>query len=173
MQSYEGIGTWPSVNRVTLVGIVGQIRKNSYQNSGSKFLDIFLATRSLKRGLSGALITAPEWHHLVLYGEAEVNKFVAKVRERDFLLIEGHLQYKDDTQEKRPSRLKNVQRYADVLIDYWNWLGTTRPSESAPPIIEGSVKVVAPQIDVHSFDGVRDERIEERVTKQEYRPESG
>ena len=169
-QDYSAIGTWPTINRVTLAGYVGQVRMNSYPNvPNSKFLDIFLGSRTLKRAPNGDITTQPEWHHLILYGSSEVMKFAASVQEKKYLLIEGHIQYKDPTTTyPRPDRLMNVPRYADIVIDYWTLLSPPT-SEFIPPL-DGPHEVTMPILDVVASDQTRDDLIEERSVRQEYRP---
>ena len=122
-----------SVNKVILVGNVGQDPEIRYLDNNTPVCNIRLATSEVYKNKNSERVTATEWHNVVLWrGLAEVaDKYVKKGSQ---LYIEGKLRTRswDDKD--------NNKRYTtEVVADVMQMLGR-RPDEAA----QGS-QVVQPE----------------------------
>lgn len=113
-----------SVNKVILVGNVGQDPEIRYLDNNTPVCNIRLATSEIYKNKNGERVTATEWHNVVLWrGLAEVaDKYVKKGSQ---LYIEGKLRTRswDDKD--------NNKRYTtEVVADVMQMLGR-RPDEAA------------------------------------------
>ena len=77
-----------SLNKVQLIGRLGQDPKISYTTNGTAVANVSLATDESYKGQDGQKVTRTEWHKVVLWGKpAEfAGKYLAKGR---LVYIEG------------------------------------------------------------------------------------
>lgn len=124
-----------SVNKVILVGHVGQDPEVRYLDNNTPVCTIRLATSDVYKNKSGERVTTTEWHSVVLWrGLAEVaEKYVKKGSQ---LYIEGKIRTRswDDKD-------KNKRYTTEIVADILQLLGK-RVEESTPP------SAGAPQPDV-------------------------
>ena len=111
-----------SVNKVILVGNVGQDPEVRYLDNNTPVCNIRMATSEVYKNKNGERITSTEWHNVVLWrGLAEVaDKYVKKGSQ---LYIEGKLRTRswDDKD--------NNKRYTtEIVADVMQLLGR-RPEE--------------------------------------------
>ncbi|MBN1158530.1 MAG: single-stranded DNA-binding protein [Bacteroidales bacterium] len=112
-----------SVNKVILVGNVGQDPDVRYLDNNTPVCNIRLATTEFYKNKNGERVTSTEWHNVVLWrGLAEVaDKYVKKGSQ---LYIEGKLRTRswDDKD--------NNKRYTtEIVADVMQMLGK-RPDDS-------------------------------------------
>lgn len=129
-----------SVNKVTLVGNVGQDPEIKTTSNGVKLAKLSLATNRSYNNSNGEKIEKTEWHRLTFWSgiAGVVEKFVTK---GDRLYIEGRIEYSQSTDDQ------GVTRYwTDIVVTEMVMLGRThgngggggedyqqsRPRQSAP-----------------------------------------
>ena len=105
-----------SVNKVILLGNVGNDPDMSFPESGTVIARLSLAT-SERRGVEGREVT--EWHKLVFMGEKA--RFAEKyIRKGTKLYVEGRIKYRD-WEDKFQIRHK----LTEILVDNFEILGRT------------------------------------------------
>lgn len=79
------------LNRVSLIGLVGQAPEVKYTPSGTTVANFSLATNDARKDDSGKWVEQTEWHKLVAFGKTAdvVKEYVEKGSK---LYIEGKLQ---------------------------------------------------------------------------------
>src|SRR5512145_424877 len=127
-----------SVNKVILVGHVGQDPEVRYLESNTPVCTISLATSDVYKNKNGERVTTTEWHNVVLWrGLAEVaEKYVKKGSQ---VYIEGKLRTRSwDDKDK-------IKRYTtEIVADVMQLLGkkaddqgmSSQASHSEPSISE-------------------------------------
>lgn len=120
-----------SVNKVILVGNVGQDPEVRYLDNNTPVCNIRMATSEVYKNKNGERVTSTEWHNVVLWrGLAEVaDKYVKKGSQ---LYIEGKLRTRswDDKD--------NNKRYTtEIVADVMQLLGrrseeSTQSNQAAP-----------------------------------------
>ena len=79
-----------SVNRVTLVGNVGEVPKISYRDNKAFVANFPLATNEYWKNKEGEEVCRTEWHRIVVWnGAAEIVK--QHVNKGDALYVEGKI----------------------------------------------------------------------------------
>ena len=115
-----------SVNKVILVGHVGQDPEVKYLDNNTPVCTIRLATSDVYKNKSGERVTTTEWHSVVLWrGLAEVaDKYVKKGSQ---VYIEGRLRTRSwDDKEK-------VKRYTtEIVADVLQLLGKKADEQGTP-----------------------------------------
>lgn len=129
-----------SVNRLTLVGRVGNDPECRYTNGGNLVVTLSVATGLSFKNKAGQKVTQTEWHHLVLYRQqAEfAQQYIAKGR---LVFAEGRVQsrkYTDKQGIERAvyevvcERIQNLPdgRYTDNTSDTAEEAAPAEPSAS-------------------------------------------
>lgn len=116
-----------SVNKVMLIGHVGQIEIKSFdgQNGTRKCATFSLATTERYRDRNGQVINNTEWHNIVSWNHAELcEKYVQKGSQ---LYIEGRLRTRswDDAQG-------NKRYVTEILADKIDLLGKKDDNQQKP-----------------------------------------
>tara|TARA_R110002167_G_scaffold204404_1_gene408445 strand:+ start:10196 stop:10666 length:471 start_codon:yes stop_codon:yes gene_type:complete len=79
------------LNKVTLIGRVGQINNIAATNGGTQVINYSLATtKSIKDKVTGQFNDETEWHRLVSFGKC-AEHISQKVTQGDLLYLEGEL----------------------------------------------------------------------------------
>tara|TARA_B110000444_G_C18750847_1_gene552729 strand:+ start:792 stop:1208 length:417 start_codon:yes stop_codon:yes gene_type:complete len=119
-----------SVNKVILVGNLGQDPEARFTPSGTAVANLSIATNeSWKDQSSGEMKDRTEWHKIVLYGRM-AETATQYMKKGQMLYVEGRLQtreWEDKNQIKR--------RTTEVLCDNFTMLGkkdSTVPPSSTP-----------------------------------------
>ena len=120
-----------SVNKVILVGILGQDPEGRFTPQGTAVTNLSVATNESWKDQNGDTQEKTEWHRVVMYGKmAETaNEYMKKGQ---MVYVEGRLhtrEWEDQTQVKR--------RTTEIRCDSFTMLGrrgdaspqTNRPSE--------------------------------------------
>lgn len=105
------------VNRVILIGHVGQVPEIIDLEHDKKIAKISLATSKSWKDRNGEKQERTEWHNIVVYGKLSevVQKFVHK---GDKLYIEGEIQY--STSEKDGEK----KYFTNIVCNLLNMLGS-------------------------------------------------
>jgi single-strand DNA-binding protein len=115
-----------SVNKVILVGHVGQDPEVRYLDNGIPVCTIRMATSEVYKNKSGERVTTTEWHNVVLWrGLAEVaEKYVKKGSQ---IYIEGKLRTRswDDKD-------KNKRYTTEIVADVMQLLGKRTDEPGSP-----------------------------------------
>lgn len=117
-----------SVNRVFLLGYVGQIEVRSFdgQNGPRKCATFSLATTERYRDRSGNIVSNTEWHNIVSWNHADLcDKYVQKGSQ---LYIDGKLRTR--SWEDQNGNKKHV---VEVLAERIELLGKKENSQEAQP----------------------------------------
>lgn len=129
------------LNKVMLIGNVGQDPKVRYIDSGVAVASFTLATNETYKGKNGEKTTQTEWHNIVMWrGLAEtVEKYVKK---GDKLYVEGRLRHRQYEQD-------GVKKYiTEIFGDSMVMLGNGRDSKpggeheapaSIPPVMDPAI----------------------------------
>ena len=115
-----------SVNKVILVGHVGQDPEVRYLDNNTPVCTLRMATSDVYKNKNGDRVTTTEWHSVVLWrGLAEVaEKYVKKGSQ---IYIEGKLRTRswDDKD-------KNKRYTTEIVADVMQLLGKKTDEQSAP-----------------------------------------
>ena len=115
-----------SVNKVILVGHVGQDPEPRYTPSGTAVVNISVATNEVRRDADGNEQKLTEWHRIVLWGKQA--EFVGNyIKKGQLVYVEGRLQTR--TWEDRN---KVERRTTEVVADAITMLGASKASEGSP-----------------------------------------
>lgn len=115
-----------SVNKVILVGHVGQDPEPRYTPSGTAVVNISVATNEVRRDADGKDQKLTEWHRIVLWGKQA--EFVGNyIKKGQLVYVEGRLQTR--TWEDRN---KIERRTTEVVADAITMLGASKASEGPP-----------------------------------------
>ena len=121
-----------TVNKVILIGRLGQDPELKYTQSGTAVANISIATNEVWKGKDGATQDRTEWHRLVLWGKlAEIaEKYLKKGQQAYF---EGKLQTR--SWEDKDS----VKRYTtEIVVNNMQLLGTKSDNggsgKGSPPL---------------------------------------
>ena len=138
-----------SVNKVILVGHVGQDPEVRYLDNNTPVCTIRMATSDVYKNKSGERVTTTEWHNVVLWrGLAEVaDKYVKKGSQ---IYIEGKLRTRSYEDKD-----KNKKYITEIVADVMQLLGkrsddagnTTQPQDThTPATTEDKVQTDEPDI---------------------------
>lgn len=119
------------VNRVTLLGNVGQAPDMRSTNGGMQIASVSLATTSVRTDRDGNKVEKTEWHRLKFFGKlAEiVGQYVTKGMP---LYVEGRISYSEVTGDDGQKRY-----FTDIIVDEMQMLGSRQdagnPQQAQPP----------------------------------------
>lgn len=103
-----------SVNKVILLGFVGNDPEMSFPESGSVLAKFSLAT-SEPRGAEGREVT--DWHRIVMFGEKA--KFAENyIRKGTRLYVEGRIKYRD-----WEDKFKVRHKITEIIADNFEIIG--------------------------------------------------
>jgi single-strand DNA-binding protein len=117
-----------SVNRVTLLGHVGQIEIKSFdgQNGPRKCATFSLATTERYKDRSGNIVNNTEWHNIVSWNHAELcEKYVQKGTQ---LYVEGKLRTRS-----WEDKSGNKRYVTEIMADSLQILGRKENSQGEQP----------------------------------------
>ncbi len=105
------------VNKVILVGNVGQVPDMRSTNGGMQIASVSLATTSVRTDKNGQKVEKTEWHRLKFFGKlAEiVGQYVQKGQQ---LYVEGRISYSEVTGDDGQKRY-----FTDIIVDEMQMLG--------------------------------------------------
>lgn len=123
-----------AVNKVTLLGYVGNNPKVHVFESGQKVVQLSLATSTPEKTLENGtkVPERTEWHNIVMYNNL-ANVAEKYVKKGDKLYIDGEIRYRfyDDD--------KNVRHYVTEIYAQRMELLTSKPKDSTPPPTQGAM----------------------------------
>ena len=109
-----------SINKVILVGNLGDDPKVSNTNSGAKVVNLNLATSdSWKDRASGERVTRTEWHRVVIFNPGLVEVAERYLRKGSKVYLEGQLQtrsWEDNSGQKRYTTEVVLQNFNGNLV---------------------------------------------------------
>jgi single-strand DNA-binding protein len=114
-----------SLNRVDLIGNIGQDIELRYLPDGSASANISLATTSKWKGNNGVLQERTEWHRLVCYGKT-AELAAEYLQKGSMVFFSGRLQYRkwDDKEGQ--------EHYStEIVVQTMQFLGATRNKPAA------------------------------------------
>ena len=129
------------VNKVILIGHLGQNPELSYTPSGLAIARFSFATSDSRKKDDGTLEDLTEWHRIKLFGKSAetAGQYLSKGQQ---IYIEGRIHY--DTYEK-----DGVKRYyTDIIASEFRFLG--RREDSAGKSSEGSYANAPPAAESHA-----------------------
>ena len=115
------------VNKVLLLGHVGQDPDVRATQSGSRIAKLSLATNRTYKDASGTKREDVQWHRLTIFGKL-VDVVDQYVKKGDRLFVEGRIEY--STSEKDGQKMY----WTDVIVSEMTMLGITdaTPREEGP-----------------------------------------
>lgn len=143
-----------SLNKVTLIGNLGQDPEVKYMQSGDAVASFSLATsESWKDKTSGEQVEKTEWHRCVAW--RKLGEIVGQyARKGQKLYVEGKLQTRKWTDKEGQERYTTEIQVNDIiLLSAKNEGGDQAPrSSSKPPQYGGGRAAAAPSHDDAPFD---------------------
>ena len=121
-----------SVNKVILVGNLGQDPEGRFTPQGTAVTNLSIATNESWKNQNGEFQDKTEWHRVVMYGKM-AETATEYMRKGMMVYVEGRLQtreWEDQNQNKR--------RTTEVMCDNFTMLG--RRGDSASPSSSPSKK---------------------------------
>jgi len=120
-----------SVNKVIIVGNLGQEPEARFTPSGTAVTNLSIATNESWKNQNGEFVDKTEWHRVVIYGKmAETaSEFMHK---GTMVYVEGRLQtreWEDQNQNKRKT--------TEIICDNFTMLGKRSEGPAKPETIEG------------------------------------
>ena len=119
-----------SVNKVILVGNLGQDPEGRFTPQGTAVTNLSLATNESWKNQSGEIQDKTEWHRVVMYGKM-AETATQYMRKGTMVYVEGRLQtneWEDQNQVKR--------RTTEVLCDNFTMLGKRGDTSNFTPKAE-------------------------------------
>lgn len=120
-----------SVNKVTLVGNVGNDPESRTTPNGAKVVSLSLATSRQWKNAAGEPQEKTEWHKLIVWGTAKsdglagvVERYVKKGAK---LYVEGRIDYRQYEDKEKQTRYVTEINVTDVVL-----LGGDKPKEREP-----------------------------------------
>jgi len=131
-----------SVNKVILVGHVGQDPEVRYLDNNTPVCTIRMATSDVYKNKSGERVTTTEWHNVVLWrGLAEIaDKYVKKGSQ---IYIEGKLRTRS-WDDKDKNKRYTTEIVADVLQLLGKRADESGAAAQAPAVDQSSGEKVPP-----------------------------
>lgn len=132
------------INKVTLIGNVGQdIELRSMQN-GNKVVNISLATSESWKDKNGEKKEAVEWHKVVVYGDKLPEMLAKYAKKGSKLFVEGSIKsrkYNDSTGAERRSFEIVVQGYGSTvkILDSRDSIGVEQDSGESYTVMDDEV----------------------------------
>ena len=120
------------LNRVTLIGFLGQDARSTATQEGREVARLSLATtRRYQQGSEWKEKT--QWHDCVVYGKAAA--YAAKLRKGDHVLVEGELTYREynRTVETESGPIRVIWPATEVIVKSISRLGRTRKANGNEP----------------------------------------
>ena len=99
-----------SVNKVILIGQVGQDPKIAKTSSGKEIANFSLATSEKWKNKDGEKVERTEWHKIVVYSESLTNVIKNYVKKGSKLYIEGQLQTRKWTDKD------GIEKYTTEIV---------------------------------------------------------
>ncbi len=120
-----------SVNKVIIVGNLGQEPEARFTPSGTAVTNLSIATNESWKNQNGEFVDKTEWHRVVIYGKmAETaSEFMHK---GTMVYVEGRLQtreWEDQNQNKRKT--------TEIICDNFTMLGKRSESPAKPETSDG------------------------------------
>jgi single-strand DNA-binding protein len=112
-----------SLNKVMLIGNVGNDPEIRATSSGARVAKVSLATNRTFQDRSGQQQERTEWHRLTFFGRL-VDIVEQWVHKGDRLYCEGRIEY-SQTQDEQG----NTRYWTDVVVNEMVMLGSTGPSQ--------------------------------------------
>ena len=132
------------INKVTLLGNLGQNPELKYAQNGNAVLNLRMATNDRYRDAKGEWHDRTEWHTVVVFGKS-AESLVKKIKKGTLLYVEGRIHsrsYEDKT---------GVKRYVTEVS-----AGSVRPLarmvQADEQSTETDVQDVQDQVEQQSFD---------------------
>lgn len=127
-----------SLNKVMLIGNVGNEPEIRMTASGAKVAKISLATNRQFQDRSGQQQERTEWHRLTFFGRMSdiVEQWVHK---GDRLYVEGRLEYSQTQDENGGTRY-----WTDIVANEMVMLGSTQGGRGGPPQGVGGQSIRTP-----------------------------
>lgn len=121
-----------SVNRVVLIGYLGNDPESRYTPSGTAVTRFTLATNEIRKNKAGESYDWTEWHKVILFGntaEAAADQ-----------LHKGSMAYLDGRVRTRSwNDQSGIRRYiTEVLADKFTVLGNTPDLAASPPEVSST-----------------------------------
>ena len=132
------------INKVTLIGNVGQdVELRSMQN-GNKVVNISLATSESWKDKNGEKKEAVEWHKVVVYGDKLPEMLAKYAKKGSKLFVEGSIKsrkYNDSTGAERRSFEIVVQGYGSTvkILDSRDSIGVEQDSGESYTVMDDEV----------------------------------
>lgn len=132
------------INKVTLIGNVGQdIELRSMQN-GNKVVNISLATSESWKDKNGEKKEAVEWHKVVVYGDKLPEMLAKYAKKGSKLFVEGSIKsrkYNDSTGAERRSFEIVVQGYGSTvkILDSRDSIGAEQDSSESYTVMDDEI----------------------------------
>lgn len=140
-----------SLNKVTLIGNVGQSPKISFTKDGSQIANFSLATSELwKDKVTGERKSKTEWHRIVVMNDRIVDVIDRFVRSGSRIYVEGQLQTRKWTDNS------GVDRYSTEII-IGRFRGDILLLDSRPDVAE-------------STDALEDKPVEVKLEQKTFDP---
>ena len=116
-----------SLNRVDLIGNIGQDIELRYLPDGTASANISLATTSKWKGNNGALQERTEWHRLVCYGKT-AELAAEYLQKGSSVFFSGRLQH------RKWEDKDGVEHYTtEIVVQTMQFLGSTRKPAADQP----------------------------------------
>lgn len=114
-----------SVNKVLLIGHIGQDPKGAQTQSGNAICSVSLATSHKYKDAQGNVQEETEWHRLTFFGrQAEVAQQYLK--KGNCIYVEGRLRTRKYTDKE------GIERYqTEVVVENFKFLGSTQGQQQA------------------------------------------
>ena len=121
-----------SVNKVILVGNLGQDPEGRFTPQGTAVTNLSLATNESWKNQSGETQDKTEWHRVVMYGKM-AETATQYMRKGTMVYVEGRLQTKEWEDQNQVKR-----RTTEVLCDNFTMLGKRGDASNYTPQAEQS-----------------------------------
>ena len=116
-----------SLNKVTLIGNVGNDPEIRATSSGARVAKLSLATNRSFQDRSGQQQERTEWHRLTIFGRL-VDVIEQWVKKGDRLYVEGRLEYSQTQDDQGGTRY-----WTDIVVNEMIMLGSVGPSGGGAP----------------------------------------
>ena len=116
-----------SLNKVTLIGNVGNDPEIRATSSGARVGKLSLATNRSFQDRSGQQQERTEWHRLTLFGRL-VDVVEQWVKKGDRLYVEGRLEYSQTQDDQGGTRY-----WTDIVVNEMIMLGSGGPTGGSAP----------------------------------------
>lgn len=115
-----------SLNKVTLIGNVGNDPEIRATSSGARVAKLSLATNRTFQDRTGQQQERTEWHRLTMFGRL-VDVVEQWVKKGDRLYVEGRIEYSQTQDDQGGTRY-----WTDIVVSEMIMLGSAGPSTGGP-----------------------------------------